>query len=95
MTAYIRSLNRGLEAAAQTSTAAPGLRQRFVEWFDGLPEISRNRPFAMVELELALATQGKYLSPILLSLRWRRRRKWTGGGQYSRYWIPPLMESVG
>lgn len=95
MTAYICSLNRGLEAASQTSTAAPGLRQRFVEWYDRQPEISRNRPFAMIELEQALSTQGKYLSPILLGLGWRRKRKWTGGGQYSRYWVPPLTDSVG
>lgn len=88
MTAYIRSLNRGLEASP--TLAVPDLRLRFVEWYDCLPEISRNRPFAMIELERALSTQGKYLSPILLSLGWRRKRKWTGGGQYSRYWVPPL-----
>jgi hypothetical protein len=90
MTAYIAALNKLLETAAQNSAVAPNLRRRFVEWYDSQPEISRCRPFAMVELEGALSTQGKYLSPILLSLGWRRKRKWTGGGQYSRYWMPPL-----
>lgn len=89
MTAYISSLNRALEIAAQNSTVAPGLRQRLVEWYCNLPEISRCRPYSMIELERALSTQGKYLSPILLSLGWQRRRKWSSKGQYCRYWVPP------
>lgn len=92
MVAYITLLNRQLEAkaGADSSAAASDLRLRFVEWYDGLPEISRCGPFAMVELEKALSTQGKYLSSILLSLGWQRKRKWSGGGQYVRYWVPPL-----
>jgi hypothetical protein len=92
MTAYIASLNRALETTAQTSAATPGLRQRFIEWYSCLPEISQNRPFAMIELEAALSTQGKYLSPILLALGWHRKRKWTSHGQYSRYWLPPKRD---
>jgi hypothetical protein len=45
----------------------------------------------MAEFEAALATQGKYLSPILLNLGWIRKRRWTGSGQYSRYWVPPAL----
>lgn len=88
-TAYIANLMRDLETDATSVPAAPSLLKRFSEWFDALPEISRNRPFAMVELENALSTQGKYLSPILLGLGWQRRRRWTSNGQYSRYWVPP------
>jgi len=40
--------------------------------------IRRHWPFAMLELELDLGTQGKYLSPVLLSLGWERRWKWVG-----------------
>lgn len=65
------------------------LRQRFLNWMDSLPEISRYRFFSMLELEDALGTQGKYLSPVLLNLGWSRKRKWTGSRHYLRYWVPP------
>lgn len=87
--AYIAGLNAGLEVAS-APPAAPSLRQRFIDWYAVLPEIARQRPFAMVELERALSTQGKYLSPILLEFGWRRGRKWRSRGQYNRYWIPPV-----
>ena len=87
--AYINALNRELaERVAADQPTKLDLRQRFLAWHNSLPEISRNRPFAMVEIENALATQGKYLSPILLSLGWQRRRKWSSPGQYHRYWLP-------
>jgi len=89
MTAYISALKRDLELSSEV-TVRVDLRQRLVEWYDRQPEISRCRPYAMVELEKALSTQGKYLSPILLALGWRRRRRWTSRGQYNRYWEPPL-----
>jgi hypothetical protein len=90
VTAYISSLNRGLAAAA-TSATKPDLHQRLLDWYGSLPEVTRNRPFAMSEIENALGTQGKYLSSILLQLGWRRRRKWSSTGQYNRYWLPPHM----
>jgi hypothetical protein len=88
--AYITTLNRelGIERVEAQPTR-PDLRQRLLDWFMAIPEVARHRPFAMVELERALGTQGKYLSPILLSLGWQRRRKWSSRGQYHRYWIPP------
>jgi hypothetical protein len=88
--AYIARLSRELrEEADQPAPASQGLRQRLLDWYSGLPEISRDRPFAMVELEAALGTQGKYLSVVLLSLGWTRKRKWSSQGQYYRYWVPP------
>lgn len=88
--AYITALNRENNIAiAATQRVELDLRQRFLEWHSGLPEIARDRPFAMIEIEQALGTQGKYLSSILLSLGWQRRRKWSGQGQYYRYWVPP------
>jgi hypothetical protein len=89
--AYIRSLRRSLEAqelSAQLSNQ--GLESRFLTWIDSQPEISRIRPYSMVEMEKALETQGRYLSPILLRHCWERRRKWNGKNQYLRYWVPPL-----
>jgi len=90
-TAYIRSLQSALEAeaAAQQPLSKPKLEQRFLEWYDSVPEISRTRPYSMVELERALDSQGRFLSPILLSLGWERRRKWSSNGQSPRYWVPP------
>jgi hypothetical protein len=89
--AYIAALNRELrDERTCEQVAKPDLRHRFVEWYESLPEISRHRPFAMAELEMALGTQGKYLSAILLSLGWQRRRKWSSRGQYPRYWVPPI-----
>ena len=88
--AYIASLNRDLEqTAAAVSVPAPNLRQRFIDWHGGLPEIARHRAFAMAEIEQALGTQGKHLSPIMLGLGWVRRRQWSTSAQYSRYWVPP------
>lgn len=88
--AYIARLNREMLAeAAQPQPETHSLHQRFIDWYTGLPEITRDRPFAMTELERALGTQGKHLSPVLLSLGWQRRRKWTGTGQYPRFWMPP------
>lgn len=88
--AYITKLQREQQAeAANESPAAPVLRERFLDWYAAVPEIARQRAFAMGEFEQALGTQGRYLSPILLSLGWRRKRRWTGAGQYNRYWVPP------
>lgn len=88
--AYIRSLQRSLEADAEPrQLCKPDLKQRFIEWFASVPEISRMRPYGMAELEQALGTQGRFLSPILESLGWERRRKWSSKGANPRYWVPP------
>jgi hypothetical protein len=65
------------------------LETRLLAWLDSQPEVSRLRHYSMTELEKALGTQGRYLSPVLLRLGWERRRKWTGKTQYLRYWVPP------
>ena len=92
MRAYIAGLERlRKEVEKQSIYAQPhsNLHARFLAWYNSLPEISRQRPFSMVEFEQALNTQGKYISPILLSEGWKRRRKWSSKSQYHRYWIPP------
>lgn len=88
--AYIRSLQRSLDAEAEPQQLSKtNLKQRFIEWFASIPEISRVRPYSMVELERALGTQGRFLSPVLYALGWERRRKWSSTGQSPRYWVPP------
>jgi hypothetical protein len=94
VTAYISRLNTGLVSSAATTAGKADLNQRFLDWYHGLPEISRNRPFAMTEIEAALSSQGKYLSPIMLHLGWRRRRRWSSTGQYNRYWVPPTFSDL-
>jgi hypothetical protein len=90
--AYVASLNRlSQQDAPVNEQDVCSLRQRFLDWHSTLPEISRSRAFAMAEFEAALSTQGKYLSPVLLGLGWTRKRRWSGSGQYSRYWLPPAM----
>jgi len=86
MSAYTNHLNK------QTKLLQKGeknsLTKRFQDWYSGLPEVTKNRPFAMSEFEAALKTQGKYISPVLLSLGWVRKRRWSSSGQYHRYWMP-------
>jgi hypothetical protein len=92
--AYIARLNREmLVEVSQQQAETHSLCQRFIDWYASLPEITRDRPFAMLEFEKALGTQGRHLSPILLHLGWRRRRKWTGAGHYPRFWMPPSPPS--
>jgi hypothetical protein len=91
MRTYIAELNRGAAAAWPAASPAPktSLHDRFVQWYAALPTLARNRPFAMVEIERALGTQGRFISPVLIRLGWRRRRIWTGAGPFHRYWLPP------
>jgi hypothetical protein len=88
MSAYIKRLT---SLVADCEPVKSSLQQQFAEWFDALPEITRNRPFSMVEFEAALNTQGKYISPVLLELGWQRKRRWSSQGQYHRFWVPPVF----
>lgn len=88
MITYIAELNR--QIAAQSPPAPQlSLRQRFLDWYRSLPEFTRHRRFAMSDFEVALKSQGKHISPVLLDLGWQRKRIWTTTGQYHRYWVPP------
>ncbi|MFM0231086.1 hypothetical protein [Paraburkholderia sediminicola] len=87
MSAYIENLQRRMDAAMSATKSS--LQQQFVAWYGALPEVTRHRPFSMVEFEQALGTQGKYISPVLLELGWQRKRRWSSRGQYHRYWVPP------
>ena len=86
-TAYIARLER--ELAAKHEQTPLDLRQRFLDWYGGLPEVTKNRAFSMQEFEKALGTQGKYISEVLVALGWARKRQWSSTGRYYRYWLPP------
>ena len=91
-TAMTAAWNRELqEEAAVREPFKQDIKQRFLAWFDSQPDVSRIRPYSMVELERALNTPGKTLSAVLLSLGWERRRKWSSKGHSPRYWVPPAI----
>jgi hypothetical protein len=86
---YAAQLRKEAEARRAQPSQPSSLRERFVATHGGLPAVSRERRFSMSEIEAALKTQGKYISPMLLGLGWRRKRIWSTTRQYHRYWVPP------
>lgn len=81
---------RKLAEDGRTERSRPSsLHAKFVAWYDSLPPVSRDRRFSMVEIEAALKTQGRYISPIMSKLGWTRKRIWSTRGQNLRYWVPP------
>ena len=86
---YAAQLRKGTEAQRAQPSQPSSLRDRLEAWYRALPAVSRDRRFSISEIEAALKTQGKYISPVLLELGWRRKRVWSTTGQYFRYWVPP------
>lgn len=88
--AYVRQLQRETHANDGTAELTPPtLEQRIVMWYESQPAVSRDRRYSMVELERALGTQGRFLSPVLCRLGWKRGRQWSSTGPNPRYWVPP------
>ena len=90
--AYLRSLEAMLPPPTVTPKVPP-LKARFLAWFNSLPEFTRDRPFSMQEFEVALGSQGRFISPVLLRLGWQRQRRWSSRGQYFRMWCRPEVEN--
>jgi hypothetical protein len=86
---YAKTLTEARQAQRAQPSQPSSLRDRVSRWHSSLPAVSRDRRFSMSEFEKALKTQGKYISPVLLELGWRRKRIWSTTGQYHRYWEPP------
>ena len=84
--AYIQDLQR--QARDEKTVKPSNLRQRLLDWHSSLPAVSRDRPFAMSEIETALKKPGRIVSAVLAEAGWRRKRKWSGE-HYNRYWMPP------
>src|SRR6516165_3314084 len=85
----LAQLNDKAKARRAQPSKPSTLLDRFTVWYRSLPPVSRERRFSMSEIAAALKTQGKYISPVLLELGWRRKRVWSTTGQYHRYWEPP------
>ena len=92
MTAYISQLSKGL-AQVQSPVPRITLTQRLSEWHASLPAVSRNRALSVSEIEKAIKSQGRYIGRELLCLGWQRRRVWSTGGSYNRYWVLPSCRS--
>ena len=96
MSAYVRTLIKSA-ASAHPPSRSQSLRDRFGG--RGRVEACRlcpvSAPSRCPSSRLALKTQGKYISPVLLELGWTRKRRWaSGGGQYNRFWMPPPTRST-
>lgn len=89
MSAYLNDLQRSTPATVPQSQA---LRARVRAWFESLPPFTRQRPYAMSEIEAALNRPGRILSPALLALGWQRKRQWQSRTHYHRYWVPPAPD---
>lgn len=89
MSAYIQKLRESVEDLAPTVPQPTTLREKLISWFTALPAPTRNRPFSMLEFEVALGAAGRNISPILIELGWQRKRLWTGREHYHRVWNPP------
>lgn len=88
--AYIRDLQLKIKLQKTAVVAPASLAERIYSWHSGLSEFLRNRPFSMSELEQVTASQGRFISPVLIQLGWSRKRKWDSQGSYHRYWVPPM-----
>ena len=90
MSAYITKLRRENEQPrSAVETKSSTLRQRLEVWHSSLPPVSRNRAFAISELEQAMGMAGRLLSATIIEAGWTRKRRWQGTAHYFRYWVPP------
>lgn len=89
--AELERMRREVQGRAAAAPQPRSLRERFEQWWAGLPTALRYRRYAMSEFETALGLPGKFISPVLVELGWRRGRLWSGTGQYQRYWEPPVQ----
>jgi len=86
MSAYLNSLKSQQIPASQKRT----VESRLLEWFIKQPEVSRQRPYSMEEIERGTGIAGRFLGELLIRLGWTRHRCWIGCTSYRRYWLPPF-----
>jgi hypothetical protein len=89
MSAYLKSLQQSAPDRPEVGNDVDDLKDRVQAWFAGLPAFTRQRPYSIREVEVALERPGRLLSPALLALGWQRKRRWSSRAHYHRYWMPP------
>lgn len=92
--AYAAMLNKQRDELYAKATRPPhgttgSIRNRILEWYNSLPEATRCRPYSMSEIEAAVKTQGRFISPVLIAEGWVRKRVWSSKKHYHRIWVPP------
>jgi hypothetical protein len=95
---YLKRLTKLTKDAEREAAAEPppsNIHKRLERWFNSLPPVARNRPYAMSELEAALHVPGRFLSATLIEAGWTRKRRWEGTAHYYRYWLPPGQRPLG
>lgn len=94
MNRYIRELRqqtaeRHAAAAAIRAHNARPLEVKIQEYFAALPPEERRPHYTMDELVLIFNTAPGRIGTALHTLGWQRKRRFAGGGSYSRFWVPP------
>ena len=90
MSAYIHQLQQ--QTATPPPTRPPSLEERFDHWWASQPVATRSRAYSMEELTTALATQARFISPILVKRGWVRQRRWQHRQHYFRVWLSPAQQ---
>jgi hypothetical protein len=85
MSAFLNSLKREMSSISPKRTR----ESKLSEWFNAQPEISRQRPYSMEEIERGTCIPSRFLGGLLLRLGWTRHRQWATKSSYRRYWLPP------
>ena len=67
------------------------LINRVARWYGALPKSARKAAYSIRELANEFRAARGELGPVLHQLGWKRKRRWTGGGPYERYWVPPML----
>jgi hypothetical protein len=78
-------VTRSAERAAQLKP----LHTIIGEWYASLPPPHRAPYYTTAALAKRFNTVPRFVGTALHKLGWQRKRQWTGGGPYTRYWVPP------
>ncbi len=76
------------QAAAQARRPQP-LAEQVRRWWEALPPAQRKEAYALEELRQLFRVSPGRLGVALHACGFQRRRRWTGGDPYRRFWIPP------
>jgi hypothetical protein len=95
MTTYLEGLKRRAAELQERQTAAQLERSRSLEcrirdWYENLPGRERQPSYTMSQLVLLFGTAPGLIGAALHRLQWERKRQWSAGGAFARYWQPPF-----
>jgi len=99
MTSYLARIqaeaaNRRAARDAIRAERNKPLHIKIDEWFEKLPAYERKTHYTMAELLDQFGGAAGAMGLALDKLGWKRRRKWSGAGPYSRYWQPACIHET-